>query len=176
MPANRITLWDPLIRLFHGSLVAIVIANYFVNEKGEDWHQWLGYTALAWLVLRFVWGFVGPRPARWGDFFPTPSRLMAHVRALLRGEPYHRLGHSPLGALVMILMMLCILALGITGWLMAETDLLYAADWQEDLHGWIADTLMGLAAFHVFAALFESVRLRENLPLSMITGKRRLRD
>lgn len=176
MNATAEKLWDPLIRLFHWSLVFIFIANYFVNEEGDDWHQWLGYTAVAWLVVRFFWGFFGRGAARWVDFFPTPTRLATHIRALLRGEPYHRMGHSPLGGLVMILMMLLILSLGVTGYMMQEIDYFWGEDWVEDLHGWIANSLLALIILHILAAVFESYRLKENLPLSMVTGKRRKLD
>ena len=172
MNAATEKLWDPLVRLFHWSLVFIFFANYFFNEEGDDWHQWLGYAAVAWLVVRFVWGFFGRGAARWADFFPTPARLSTHIRALVRGEAYHRMGHSPLGGLVMVIMMLCILSLGITGYMMQEIDYFWGEDWLEDLHGWIANSLLALVIVHVFAALFESYRLKENLPLSMVTGKR----
>ncbi|TNF07576.1 MAG: cytochrome B, partial [Pseudomonadales bacterium] len=104
---NRATvrLWDPVVRLFHWSLAGAFLANYFFTEEGENWHRWFGYYAVAWLVIRLVWGFVGTPAARWADFWPTPARLGEHLRALLSGRAYHRLGHSPLGALVMILMM-----------------------------------------------------------------------
>lgn len=173
MQAHTVKLWDPLIRLFHWSIAAIVVANYFFNEEGEDWHQWLGYIAVAWLTVRFFWGFFGAGAARWSDFFPTRARLTEHVGALVRGEHYHRMGHSPLGGLVMILMMLCILLLGITGFMMQEIDYFWGEDWVENAHEWIANSLIALVAIHLFAAMFESYRLKENLPLSMITGKRR---
>ena len=176
MNAATEKLWDPLVRLFHWSLVFIFFTNYFFNEEGDDWHQWLGYAAVAWLVVRFVWGFFGRGAARWADFFPTPARLSTHVRALMRGEAYHRMGHSPLGGLVMILMMLCILMLGLTGYMMQEIDYFWGEDGVEELHGWIANSLLALVIIHVFAALFESYRLKENLPLSMVTGKRRKLD
>lgn len=177
MQMATVRLWDPLVRLFHWSLAGVFVANYFFNEAGDDWHSWLGYYACAWLVVRIIWGFVGPQSARWADFWPTRARLVTHVTALVRGQPFHRLGHSPLGALVMLLMMAATLGLGITGFLMQEVDALWGADWPMDLHSWIADSLLVLACLHVFAALFESFRLRENLPLSMITGRRRkLRD
>lgn len=170
-PAN--TLWDPLVRLFHWSIAFIFIANYFFNEAGDDWHQWLGYVAVGWLVVRFMWGFLGKGAARWADFFPTPARLAAHINVLRQGKPFHRMGHSPLGALVMILMMICMLLLGVTGYMMEEIDYFWGVDWVETLHGWIADGLLALVLLHVTAALVESYRLKENLPLSMVTGKRR---
>jgi cytochrome b len=174
MSIQHETLWDPLIRLFHWSIAGVFVANYFINEAGEAWHEWLGYGAIAWLLVRFIWGFCGPRAARWSDFFPTPARLFSHVNALITGHGYHRAGHSPLGGLIMILMMLCILLLGITGFMMEEIDYFWGEDWVIDLHAKTADVLLTLVCIHVFAALFESYRLKENLPLSMITGKRRV--
>ena len=173
MLVATIKLWDPLIRLFHLSIAGVFVANYFFTEAGEDWHTWLGYYAAAWLSVRLVWGFVGPRSARWQDFWPTPARLRAHVSALLQRRPFHRLGHSPLGALVMLLMMTCIATLALSGFLMQEVDALWGADWPMWIHEWAADGLAALVMLHVSAALFESLRLNENLPLSMLTGKRR---
>ncbi|BCJ05158.1 cytochrome b561 [Pseudomonas sp. RtIB026] len=168
-----VRLWDPLLRVCHWSLALVFFGDYFFNEAGDDWHQWLGYYACVCLVIRLTWGFVGPRSARWADFWPTPARLLGHARALWRGERYHRLGHTPIGALVMVLMMTGIASLGLTGWMMLEVDALWGAEWLETLHSWLADGLLALVCVHLLAALVESVRLRENLPWSMVTGRRR---
>lgn len=176
MTQARITLWDPLVRLFHWSIAGVFIANYWLNEAGEKWHEWLGYFAFAWLLVRFVWGFIGKGAARWSDFFPTYARLKLHIYALIKREPYHRMGHSPLGALVMVLMMLLILVLSISGFMMEEIDYFWGEDWVQDLHMWSANALLSLVLIHIAAALFESYRLKENLPLSMVTGKRKQLD
>ena len=70
-----VRLWDPLLRCCHWSLVFVFFANSFFNEEGDDWHQWLGYYALGVVIVRLVWGFVGPRSARWADFWPTRRAL-----------------------------------------------------------------------------------------------------
>lgn len=176
MSLRSVKLWDPLVRLFHWSIAGIFIANYFFNEAGDSWHQWLGYIAVLWLVVRFFWGFYGSGAARWADFFPTRARLKSHIEALITGKNYHRMGHSPLGGLVMIFMMLCILCLGVTGFMMAEIDYFWGEDWIENVHSWIANALLTLVIIHIVAALFESYRLKENLALSMITGQRQRRD
>lgn len=174
MRPATIRLWDPIVRLFHVSVAGVFLSNYFFTEEGESWHTWLGYYACGWLLIRILWGFVGPHSARWQDFWPTKRRLGAHIAALLNGSPHHRLGHSPLGALVMILMMSSIALLGLTGYLMQEVDALWGVDWPQDLHRWIANGLAALVSLHLVAAVLESVRLRDNLPLSMITGRRRV--
>ena len=175
MKFSVITLWDPLVRIFHWSLAGIFVANYWVNDTGEDWHKWLGYIAIAWLCVRFVWGFIGKGAARWVNFFPTYSRLRFHVCSLVKGEAYHPMGHSPLGALIMILMLLLVLVLGISGFMMEEIDYFWGEDWLQELHGFVAHGLLVLVIIHVSAALVESYRLKENLPLSMIHGKRKRR-
>ena len=173
MSRETLRLWDPLVRLCHWSFAGAFIANYFFTEEGDDWHNWIGYYAVVCLVVRLVWGFVGSPAARWSDFWPTPARLAEHARALLTGRPYHRLGHSPIGGLVMILMMLLLLGLGVTGFLMQEVDYFWGEDLPLEIHAFFANTLLALVCVHLAAALYESIRLRENLPLSMITGKRR---
>ena len=95
------------------------------------------------------------------------------IRSLLRGEGYRRLGHTPLGAVVMILMMSCLAGLATTGYMMEETDRFWGVEWVKDLHWGFATTLLGLVIVHILGALYESYRLKENLPLSMITGRRR---
>ena len=168
-------LWDKVVRIFHWWLVFVFVANYFVNEPGDKWHEWLGYAAVAALVVRFIWGFVGSGAARWSSFFPFPSRVIHHIRLLKNKQEYEELGHSPLGSVVMIVMMSLFLCLGVTGYMMEEIDRFWGVEWVENVHEWLADILMGLILLHIAAAVIVSVQLRDNLPLSMITGKRKPR-
>ena len=93
--------WDRFVRVFHWALVGGVVLNQFVLEEGETPHEWAGYLAAALVVARIAWGFIGSRHARFSDFFPTPTRLVAHLRAMRSGAPEHHWGHNPLGALMM---------------------------------------------------------------------------
>ena len=76
----------------------------------------------------------------------------------------------------MLLMMVAIGGLGVTGFLMREVDALWGADWPQDLHALIANALLALVCLHAVAAVVESLRVRDNLPLSMLTGRRRPLD
>lgn len=171
--ATSMKLWDPLVRIFHASLIVAFFGNYFFTEEGETVHEWLGYYAAAFVLVRLFWGLRAAGAASWRDCWPTPARLRAHAGALLRGRPFHRLGHSPIGALVMLTMMAIMASLAVTGFMMEEIDYFWGEEWLEEFHELLANGLMGLACLHVAAAIFESVQLRENLPLSMITGRRR---
>jgi cytochrome b len=74
----------------------------------------------------------------------------------------------------MMTMMSGIVALGITGYAMEEIDYFWGDERIERLHSLIADAVTALAACHVVAAVIQSLWLGENLPLSMVTGRRRL--
>lgn len=167
-----VAVWDRFVRFFHWSLVACVLLNQFVLEEGEAPHRWAGYAAVALVLARLVWGFVGSRHARFADFFPTPARLRAHLMALRAGRPVAYEGHSPLGALMMLALMALVLALGLTGWLQG-TDAFWGEEWLEELHEGLASLLMGLAGLHALAAIVLGHLERVPLVRAMFTGVKR---
>lgn len=161
--------WDPLVRVFHWSLVACVLLNLFVVDDGEDLHQWLGYAAAALVGVRVVWGFIGPRHARFTDFFPTPRRVASHVRALFKDEPEHHWGHNPLGGLMVLGLMGMVLALGLTGW-MQGLDAFWGEEWLQDLHEGLGEWLMPMVGLHAAAAIVMGRIERTRLVKAMVTG------
>lgn len=170
--AATVRVWDPVVRLFHWTIVTGVVLNLWVFEHGKYAHRVTGYVVVAALAVRLVWGILGTDHARFSDFFPTPRRVIAHASALLRGEDTRRLGHSPLGALMMLALMAILAGLGLTGWMMG-LDAFWGVKWVEDLHGLLANSIVALAILHIAAAVIESVRHRENLPWAMVTGRKR---
>jgi len=72
-----------------------------------------------------------------------------------------------------LLMLLALLVIGSSGFLMQEVDALWGADWPLQVHETAADVLLALVCVHVLAAVFESIQVRDNLPLSMLTGRRK---
>ncbi|HEX5785305.1 MAG TPA: cytochrome b/b6 domain-containing protein, partial [Burkholderiaceae bacterium] len=161
--------WDLFVRIFHWTLVGCVLLNYVVLEEGETPHQWVGYLASTLVMARIVWGFIGSRHARFSDFFPTPSRLKHHVRAMLTRQPDHHWGHNPLGAMMMLLLMSLVLSLGVTGW-MQGTDAYFGEEWLQELHELLANTLVLSAGLHALAALVMGRIERTRLVKAMVTG------
>lgn len=169
---KTIKVWDPLVRTTHWALVCCVLGNYAFNEAGEIWHEWMGYTATGIVLVRIIWGFVGTKHARFTEFFPTRSRLIPYVKLLLRGKEPRTIGHNPVGALMMLTLMLMVCFLGLTGYLMG-TDTFWGDETIKGVHAVLANSLITLVALHVVAAVIESLRHRENLILAMITGKKK---
>lgn len=167
---KTIRVWDPLVRLLHWTLVICVIGN-LLNESGETVHRWLGYTASAVVIVRIGWGFIGSHHARFAQWFPTPSRLLPYLHALLRNAAPRHVGHNPAGAVMMLALMALVLALGASGYLMT-TDAFFGEEWLEELHEGLANGLIAAVVLHVAAALFESWKHRENLVASMVHGQK----
>ncbi|MCX5513109.1 cytochrome B [Kaistia algarum] len=170
--AGTIPVWDPVVRLFHWTIVTACILNLFILEAGETAHRFVGYVVAIALTLRFLWGFAGPRHARFADFFPTPRRLIPYLRDLRRGREPRHVGHNPAGAVMMLLLMSLLASLCLTGWMMG-LDAFWGEEWLEELHGALANGILVLALVHAGAAIVESWRHRENLVLSMVTGRKR---
>ncbi|MCE1160939.1 MAG: cytochrome b/b6 domain-containing protein [Burkholderiales bacterium] len=168
---NKILVWDPLVRLLHWILAILVIAN-FLNEDGKFYHRWIGYTATAIVVMRIIWGFVGTKHARFSDWFPTPSRVVEYTRLKLKGQAPRYIGHNPLGAVMMLLLIVLVLNQGLTGFMMG-TDQFFGEKWLEEWHEIASNLILVAIGLHVLGAIFESIKTRENLPLAMIHGKKR---
>ena len=134
-PASALV-WDPLVRFGHWALVAAFAVAYFSAEEeagGPDpLHVWGGYVVGGIVVLRVLWGFVGPRHARFSDFVCGPIKALAYFRDLLMGRRTRRyVGHSPAGGAMVIALLICIAATVTTGLIHTESK---ARDcWQQ---GW----------------------------------------
>lgn len=111
--------WDPIVKLTHWGIVAAVIGNALVTEEGSGWHIWVGYGLAALLVLRLIWGLIGPAEARFSAFPPSPRRALAHIGEIRRGEVVEHSSHNPLGALMVYAIWSCLAVIIATGIAMA---------------------------------------------------------
>ncbi|WP_236621685.1 cytochrome b/b6 domain-containing protein [Asticcacaulis benevestitus] len=167
-----VKVWDPLVRLFHWTIVGGFFLNRFVFTDNRLVHRYIGYAIVCAILMRLIWGFVGTRYARFSSFVPNLRQLLTYLGKLMRGQEPRYLSHNPAGAVMMLALVVLMLGLGVTGW-MSELDAFWGAEWLENLHELLANTVLGLAVLHVVAAVIESVRHKENLIKSMITGFKR---
>ena len=94
------SLWDPVVRLTHWGIALSVLVNALVNEGGSLIHVSLGWLAMALLVMRLVWGVLGPTEARFSAFPPNPVAALRHLGQLVSGRVEHYPSHNPAGALM----------------------------------------------------------------------------
>ena len=113
---GKIYVWDRFIRFFHWSLVVLFVTSYVSGEE-EHWvHVYSGYTILTLLALRVLWGFIGPKYARFANFIYSPGRVMGYLRGLASGEATARyIGHNPAGGMMVLAMLLTFACIGFSG-------------------------------------------------------------
>ena len=180
---SQIYVWDPFVRIFHWTLVAGFAIAYLTEDDLLTVHVWAGYVAGALVVARVVWGFAGPKHARFSDFLYDPATTLRYVRdlVLLRGRRY--LGHSPGGGYMVIALLVLIAATVVTGLIV------YGGDQQagplagmfteetgeamEEVHEVIANIALAFVFLHIAAVVFASFAHRENLARAMMTGYKR---
>ncbi len=165
-------MWDPLVRTFHWTVALGVLINFFLLEGGKTPHRYVGYVVAAALAIRVVWGFVGSVHSRFSDFVASPHAAVSHLGAAIAGRDRRYLGHNPAGAAMIVAFMILLAATSLTGW-MQGLDAFWGVEWVQETHKICADLIIAMAAVHVLAALVESLAHRENLVLSMITGRKR---
>jgi cytochrome b len=103
---KEIRVWDPLIRIFHWSLVLTFIVAYISGEEEGDIHIYSGYLILALIIFRFIWGVIGPRYARFSSFVYSPKTISGYLGDMIDGHPRRYLGHNPAGGAMVIVLLL----------------------------------------------------------------------
>ncbi len=190
---SRVKVWDVPTRLFHWSLALCTLAACISAELGGDQalrlHFLSGYAVLILVVFRMLWGFAGPRYARFGQFVRGPAATVRYALALLRGtqEPSYagRPGHNPLGA-VSVLALLAICAVQAASGLFSSDAIASegplarfvseaAVKRCTALHAWGETILYALVAVHLLAIAFYRLAKGENLLTPMLTGTKNVR-
>jgi cytochrome b len=102
----RKPLVDAFLRTLHATLALGFVVSYLTSES-EAWqtvHVYSGYTLAGVLVLRALWGLVGPTPARWSVLYRRVSLWRVWWPKLQAGQ---WLDHS--------------VWVGVSAWLLAAT-------------------------------------------------------
>ena len=158
-----------MTRLWHWTLALVVSLGWYFGEFMSfttiKWHFYCGYTVLALMAVRLVWGFVGPPPVRFSALLPRPAVLFAYLRTLGRRRPSGLAGHNPLGALS-VLVMLCLLTAQAATGLFVESDVFFDAGPLSHLisertvwrltwwHGVLARCILIMVVLHLLAVLY----------------------
>ena len=184
---RAVKVWDLPVRLFHWVLVALFLFMFLSGKlKGNwmEWHMYSGYTILALVVFRVLWGFAGGTYARFSSFLAGPVTCIAFMKKLLSNSPAHVAGHNPLGGWMVVVMLLGLLAQAGAG-LFANDDISIEgplakfiskdlSDRLTTIHYYNFFVLLALAGTHIAAVAFHVFVKKENLVSAMFTGVKNL--
>jgi len=166
---TRHPVWDPLVRVFHWSLVVLFALNALILDDESKWHIWVGYGVAGLIAFRIIWGLAGSRYARFRSFPPSISGAVEQARDMATGRVRQHIGHTPLGAWMIYNLLLALAAIAISGYLMT-TNAFWGVEWVEEVHeaavSWAEISIVA----HIAAVIVESRRTGVNLPRAMVTG------
>jgi len=177
--------WDLPVRIFHWTLVLAVAGAWLTHTLGISYfvyHVWCGYTVLVLVTFRIVWGIVGTRHARFWNFLRNPLATTRYGWALLRNRASPHPGHNPLGAWMVLVLLLALLAQAVMG--LFGNDEIYNLG---PLNGYVSYDrgieltslhrrlfywILGAIALHIAAVLYHRFAHNENLVRAMISGRK----
>lgn len=182
----KVKVWDIFVRSFHWTLVAAFAIAFVTEDDFMRLHVLAGYSIMILLFVRFIWGFIGTRYARFSSFVHSPRVVLNYLKdKLLRRSPRY-IGHNPAGGAMIValfasLILTCVSGLGLlaveenagplAGVLSWGGDRL--EDFFETLHEFFTDITVMLIFVHVCGVIFESWLQKENLIRAMWTGFKR---
>ncbi len=184
--SNEIRVWDPLVRIFHWTLVLAVLTAWVTEDHWMTLHSLAGYLVLGLLLFRVGWGFVGPRYARFSDFVRPPREVWSYLKQMTAFNAPRHIGHNPAGGAMIVALLLCLTLTAITGLgAYGAEGAGPAAGWfggmgefgkkaLEEVHEFFANSTLLLAAVHLGGVLVGSWLHGENLIRAMISGRKRI--
>lgn len=176
LPASApqtVRVWDPVVRIFHWGVAIAFLIACLTAEELDGIHRATGYLIAALLAVRVVWGLIGTKYARFIDFVRSPRTALEYLLQSRDGTAPRYLGHNPAGGLMAIALMGLLGGICYTGYLMT-TPQWWGSELMEGLHETLVNGTIGLIVLHILGNLFSSIVHRENLTLSMITGRKRV--
>lgn len=173
--------WDLPTRIFHWLLAALVGGAWLSIELGYmETHALIGQAILILVVYRLIWGVIGSETAQFWHFIKGPKAILAYARGLLTGSGQEPAGHNPLGACMIVALLLLLGTQGVLG-LMSNDDILFEGplfnlvgkEWSDTLtglHHLLFNAVLLAVIVHVGAAFFYLIVKKQNLIGAMITG------
>jgi cytochrome b len=184
--SSTVKVWDPLVRVFHWSLVFFFLLAFITEDDWINLHVQAGYAVTFLIGFRLLWGLVGTRNARFMSFVKSPAVMRAYLKGLLSFKAPHYLGHNPLGAAMVIVLLLSIALVSFTGMVIIASEgngplagtffSTLGGDWMEDVHEFFANFTLLMVVAHVSGVMFSSFLEGENLVKAMVTGRKKNRS
>lgn len=166
--------WPRWQRVLHAVLGLAVITALITHEGGRV-HEVSGYVALAAALLRLLLGLRGPADARFAAFVRGPRATWAYARQVWAGHAPRYLNHNPLGAWMVLLLLVLAGTAGASGALYV-TDRFWGEAWVIGAHAVSAWPLVAAVPLHLVGVWHASRAHHENLAAAMWHGRKPSQD
>lgn len=201
--SHEVKVWDPLVRIFHWSLVLFFVIAYLSGEDESIIHIYSGYAVLGLITFRVFWGIIGTKYARFSNFVHTPKYVIRYFKELLTGSAKHYLGHNPLGGVMVVALLISLFMVSFSGLKLyaveeglgplaagnnitlmssayADSDEKHeddehdqAEEFWEEIHEFFANFTLLLVILHIAGVYISGYLHKENLVKAMITGRKK---
>lgn len=201
--SHEVKVWDPLVRIFHWSLVLFFVIAYLSGEDESIIHIYSGYAVLGLITFRVFWGIIGTKYARFSNFVHTPKYVIRYFKGLLTGSAKHYLGHNPLGGVMVVALLISLFMVSFSGLKLyaveeglgplaagnnitlmssayADSDEKHeddehdqAEEFWEEIHEFFANFTLLLVILHIAGVYISGYLHKENLVKAMITGRKK---
>ncbi len=182
----KVKVWDLPTRVFHWLLVLLFGVMWYTGKQGVfNIHILCGEAVAVLILFRLFWGFVGSDTARFSHFISGPRTIVRYLKGEI--SEAQQPGHNPLGALMVIALLIVLLAQVITGFFSADIDSFLddgplahligeAAQSVTLVHKQLFNGLLVLVAVHLLAIMVYAFSHKPHLVRAMLTGKKNLSE
>ena len=108
VPNNFVQVWDPIVRFGHWTLAVAFFTAYLTEDDLLTQHVWAGYVVGVVVCVRLLWGFIGPKHARFADFVRPPAETLRYIGDLAARRAKRHIGHNPAGGAMVVALLLSI--------------------------------------------------------------------
>ena len=186
IPSDRLKVWDPLVRVFHWSLVLAFVIAYVTEDDWLNLHVATGDLVALLISFRLVWGVIGTKYARFTQFVKSPAIVLDHLKSMLKLKVRHYLGHNPAAAAMVVALLISLALLTFSGYVLIAADnqgvlagtffAQFNSHLMEDVHEFFAHFTLLLIFAHVGGVIVSSLMEKENLPRAMVRGYKKYRS
>jgi len=180
MMHTKTYVWDPLVRFSHWTLVLAFTIAYLSGDEENALHVYSGYYILGLIAVRIIWGLIGTHYARFSHFAFSPAAVVDYLKGFIgAGSGKQYTGHNPAGSWMVIIMLLSLLATGLSGLLvyglegygpLAQSSSEFWEDAWEEIHELFANFTVLLVLVHIGGVIASSLKQGQNLVKSMVNG------
>ncbi len=185
MKKNKTFVWSFIGRLSHWILVISFLTCFITSfyEELLTLHISLGIIVFSMLLMKIVWGIIGPKYARWSDFNFSLSSLKLYFIIKVK-DRYREIeaGHNPASSWFAFLLTWFGILCCISGFVlygiqegnglfsfMNETYF-YLMNLLENIHVILVYVIIVIIVLHISGVMIEQFYHKTNMVMAMVTG------